>query len=770
MATTMTLFIAVVTLAAVAGVNGQGDLTRVAGASGADVVEAVTHAISESCVFNNDHRMLRRLARVVSNDGLDPNTYRFGFEGGIWQVNQTDFQLTQSSALVQQYLVPIRNAFNIDWTTVTWSDLRKPLYSGLAAMLTLVRASANVPHPSAGNTRATGNMFPRTSELQAMFYQNNLKSGLNGSAYAFTQAIKGLTLSCGTDKVDIAFLVDSSVSLSPDDFLRAKTFASEVVKDSNVNTNGVRVAFVSFSTGYTVHFIFNQYTSVTAVRQAIANIQPKLGNTDTHLALKYATDTLFTVQSGSRSDAARIAIVLTDGQSDDSLASKRNAAALRQKGVTVFVIGVGTDTDVTELNALASQPTCTHVQNLDQYSELDSLKTEIRQVSCETSVKFPAPTTTNNNIHTTYQCGKTNSFQIGTGQETTITIRPKNGLVEVFGSYGFGKPSASRNEFTALASSTRPVAIYIKDTTLPLFLTIQSDPTKSGQCGSEYDLDIVLGDHLQRISENVCLERGKVRLCTPLDLLKALYTVVQLNPVNPGFPNPCVNQVGHYYHHPYEPRRFIYCDGAGNLYDVYCYPNQFYLDSARDCVLGNPPVVTSAPVTTQRPFTPRPTTRPPYTRPPPVTTPAATASLVTVASGSLCANCTNDNWNQGKRFFAYPGNGTMYIMCTEYVGVCNVKQCAIYHKWNQVDQACTYENIVLDWTKDQYQTSPHPIDYLCKQGQGDNDMYFHPHPVDQTKYIQCDEFGDAFVKECQNGEIWSQQLMTCVPGQPRVIG
>ena len=37
----------------------------------------------------------------------------------------------------------IQREFNIDWTKVTWSDLRKPLYSGLAAVLYLMQRTGS---------------------------------------------------------------------------------------------------------------------------------------------------------------------------------------------------------------------------------------------------------------------------------------------------------------------------------------------------------------------------------------------------------------------------------------------------------------------------------------------------------------------------------------------------------------------------------------------------------------------------------------------------
>jgi hypothetical protein len=53
-----------------------------------------------------------------------------------FQVSEERFTLTKSSAKKTIYS-EIKSIFNIDWTTVTYNDLWKPLYSGLAAMLSI---------------------------------------------------------------------------------------------------------------------------------------------------------------------------------------------------------------------------------------------------------------------------------------------------------------------------------------------------------------------------------------------------------------------------------------------------------------------------------------------------------------------------------------------------------------------------------------------------------------------------------------------------------
>ncbi|XP_072041415.1 A disintegrin and metalloproteinase with thrombospondin motifs 6-like [Amphiura filiformis] len=118
----------------------QQNQTRVPDTSGANVTQAVVDAVVQSGIFPADNNFLRRIAYVESRDGTDPNTYRAGYDGGIWQVDLTEFQDTQNTAahpaLVAKFN-QIQQAFGINWQRVQWSDLRKPLYSAIAARLFL---------------------------------------------------------------------------------------------------------------------------------------------------------------------------------------------------------------------------------------------------------------------------------------------------------------------------------------------------------------------------------------------------------------------------------------------------------------------------------------------------------------------------------------------------------------------------------------------------------------------------------------------------------
>jgi len=45
----------------------------------------------------------------------------------------------------------------------------------------------------------------------------------------------------------------------------------------------------------------------------------------------------------------------------------------------------------------------------------------------------------------------------------------------------------------------------------------------------------------------------------------------------------------------------------------------------------------------------------------------------------------------------------------------------------------------------------------------DEAVYFFPFPLDPTFYIQCDQTGNMFIQPCDVGELWNQDMSTCVP-------
>lgn len=60
------------------------------------------------------------------------------------QVDQSAFQQTQNEASLSAQYSIIQSKLGINWNAVRWTDLQKPLYSGIAAALyTLLKKGTN---------------------------------------------------------------------------------------------------------------------------------------------------------------------------------------------------------------------------------------------------------------------------------------------------------------------------------------------------------------------------------------------------------------------------------------------------------------------------------------------------------------------------------------------------------------------------------------------------------------------------------------------------
>ena len=125
------------------------------GRSGTDVVLLSIAYIHQMSIFQDDNNLLRRIAFVETKDGSNPDAFNQGNSGGIWAVDEDTFLTTKLqvnknlNATHFQTYEEMRLLFSIEWDTVQWSELNKPLYSALAARLVLFIALEDIPSSEA---------------------------------------------------------------------------------------------------------------------------------------------------------------------------------------------------------------------------------------------------------------------------------------------------------------------------------------------------------------------------------------------------------------------------------------------------------------------------------------------------------------------------------------------------------------------------------------------------------------------------------------------
>lgn len=116
-----------------------------------------------------------------------------------------------------------------------------------------------------------------------------------------------------------------------------------------------RVGVIVFSTNATAVFKLDSYTTQSDVEQAIDNIKYPAGGTYTGKALTKAAEDLFGPNSVRSSNVSKILVVVTDGVSTDDVTQP--AALLKNINVVPYVVGIGSNYDVSQLEQIAVNAT-----------------------------------------------------------------------------------------------------------------------------------------------------------------------------------------------------------------------------------------------------------------------------------------------------------------------------------------------------------------------------------------------------------------------------
>jgi collagen type VI alpha len=86
--------------------------------------------------------------------------------------------------------------------------------------------------------------------------------------------------------------------------------------------------------------MMSEYDNKEDIKHKIENVRYQGGRTNTGDALHYVRTHVFPA-SGGRPNVPHIAIVLTDGMSQNFDYTTQEAAAAHAQGITTFVIGIG---------------------------------------------------------------------------------------------------------------------------------------------------------------------------------------------------------------------------------------------------------------------------------------------------------------------------------------------------------------------------------------------------------------------------------------------
>ncbi|KAL6488430.1 hypothetical protein MHYP_G00021710 [Metynnis hypsauchen] len=204
--------------------------------------------------------------------------------------------------------------------------------------------------------------------------------------FTFTQSIEDedVRAGCSTAVNDLVYIIDGSWSVGYGDFDKAKNWLVNVTSGFDVSALYSQVAVVQYSDTPRLEIPLGLHQSAQELIEAIQAIRYLGGNTQTGRAIKFAVNHVFA--SSQRGDTVknRIAVVVTDGKSQDDVVDASEEA--RAQGIIMFAVGVGSEITNSELIAIANKPSSDYVLYAEDYTNIDRIRDSMKQKLCEESV------------------------------------------------------------------------------------------------------------------------------------------------------------------------------------------------------------------------------------------------------------------------------------------------------------------------------------------------------------------------------------------------
>ena len=177
-------------------------------------------------------------------------------------------------------------------------------------------------------------------------------------------------------------MIDTSGSIGSTRFQLIRQLIANITTELIHNSPRSAVGVILFGSSPHIEFNLQAYDNLNSLLSAINQLPYSGGGTNTAEALTLLLSTAQNGALGLRRDSLKVAIVITDGQSNSQSATLSAAAALHVSNIfKVYAVGVD-GADVTELEGIASSPEMVFFTNYFNYNGLQKLQDRIVPELC----------------------------------------------------------------------------------------------------------------------------------------------------------------------------------------------------------------------------------------------------------------------------------------------------------------------------------------------------------------------------------------------------
>ena len=190
-----------------------------------------------------------------------------------------------------------------------------------------------------------------------------------------------IPVDCRND-ANIMFMLDSSGSVRDDGFVKMKTFVKDLVDTLNVAKDQSNIGVMTFSDTAQIDVQLGNFSTRTQIREAIDKIEYRRGKTNTAAALRMLREQAFSGK-GLSNFMRKIAVILTDGNSDDFLETITEAKKARSAGITLIVIPATDWLNMLEIKEIASDPDNFNIMMVKNLDALGTISKPLQRALCD---------------------------------------------------------------------------------------------------------------------------------------------------------------------------------------------------------------------------------------------------------------------------------------------------------------------------------------------------------------------------------------------------
>ncbi|XP_043846980.1 collagen alpha-1(XXVIII) chain-like [Dromiciops gliroides] len=199
--------------------------------------------------------------------------------------------------------------------------------------------------------------------------------------------ICGCTINCKDIPMELVFVINSPESMEPENLEVIKDFVISLVDKVTVGRNATRIGLVLYGSEVQLRFGLDRFITKQDVKHSIQKISYMGKGTYTGTAIHKATREAFW---GARTGVRKVAVVITDGQTEKSEAIRLEAAVreAHAASIEIYAIGIVNASDprqyefVRELNLIASDPDREHMYLSDSFTALPDLEFKLANQFC----------------------------------------------------------------------------------------------------------------------------------------------------------------------------------------------------------------------------------------------------------------------------------------------------------------------------------------------------------------------------------------------------